>query len=244
MDAEVADSRVARVAAAIAEPARSRMLCCLMDGRARTATELSVVAGVGASTASAHLTKLRDLGLVAMLAQGKHRYFRLAGPDVARALEALLVLADGAALPFKPGTPPRLRAARTCYDHIAGELGVHLHDHLLGAGWLVPHGEGYDVTAPGEAALASWGVDVAGARAARRRFACPCMDWSERRVHLAGSLGAAVLQAALVRQWVVNDLDSRALTVTPKGRVAMGDGCAPIPAPPASSPALTNPSAP
>lgn len=222
MDAEVADSRVARVAAAIAEPARSRMLCCLMDGRARTATELSVVAGVGASTASAHLTKLRDLGLVGMLAQGKHRYFRLAGPDVARALEALLVLADGATLPFEPRTPPRLRAARTCYDHIAGELGVHLHDHLLGVGWLVPCGEGYEVTGPGEEALASWGVDVAGARAARRRFACPCVDWSERRVHLAGSLGAAVLQAALVRQWVVNDLDSRSLTVTPKGRVAMG----------------------
>lgn len=238
MDAEVSDSRVARVAAAIAEPARARMLCCLLDGRARTATELAVVAGVGASTASAHLGRLKDQRLLDALAQGRHRYFRLAGPEVARALEALLVLADGAAAPFEPRTPPRLRAARTCYDHLAGELGVQLHDHLLGRGWLVAAGDAYDTTPAGEAALGAWGVDTAAARVARRRYACPCVDWSERRVHLAGSLGAALLDTALHRRWLRADLDSRALTLTPAGRRAFeAAGVVPggaTPVPPAS----------
>ena len=220
MDVEASDGRVARVAAAIAEPARARILCHLLDDRARTATELAVVAGVSASTASAHLARLVSHRLVDVLAQGRHRYFRLNGPDVAHALEALLVLAAGDTQPFVPGAPQHLRAARTCYDHVAGELGVALHAHLLARGWLVPADDGYAVTADGDAGLAAWGVDVAGARAARRRFACACVDWSERRVHLAGSLGAAVLQAALARGWLVADDDSRALTVTRRGRTA------------------------
>ena len=136
MDSDLAASRLAQLAAAIAEPARARMLCSLLDGHARTATELAAVAEVAASTASAHLARLREQKLVDALAQGKHRYFRLAGPEVAAALESLQVLAGVPQAGFQPNTPSRLRAARTCYDHIAGTLGVLLHDRLQDLKWL------------------------------------------------------------------------------------------------------------
>ena len=214
---------MARIAGAIGEPVRARMLCCLMDGHARTATELAAVGGIGASTASAHLAKLREQGLVDAFAQGKHRYFRLSGADVSRALEALLVVAGTPRPTFTPSTPDRLRAARTCYDHMAGELAVALHDHFLSQKWLVASSDvsdGYALSDKGETQLQSWGLDTESARTARRRFACPCMDWSERRPHLAGALGAALLQLALQRKWVQPDLDSRALKLTAKGSTA------------------------
>ncbi len=211
---------MARIAGAIGEPVRARMLCCLMDGHARTATELAAVGGIGASTASTHLAKLKEQGLVDAFAQGKHRYFRLSGPEVSRALEALQVVAGTPRPSFTPRTPDRLRAARTCYDHMAGELAVALHDHLLSQKWLVASSDGYMLAPKGETQLQSWGLDTASARTARRRFACPCMDWSERRPHLAGALGAAVLQLALQRKWVQQDLDSRALKLTAKGSTA------------------------
>ncbi len=217
-----ADVRLARLAGAIAEPARARMLCCLMDGHARTATELAVVAEVAASTASAHLARLKEARLVESLAQGRHRYFRLADGDVAAALESLLVVA-GAPLPaFEPNTPTRLRSARTCYDHMAGTAGVALHDRLHAQGWLSGLQSGsYDLTTDGAVALESLGLDVDAARRSRRRFACPCLDWSERRPHLGGALGAACLQLAVRRGWVRQALDGRALTVTPKAEREM-----------------------
>ncbi|QNK75175.1 helix-turn-helix transcriptional regulator [Variovorax sp. PAMC28562] len=217
-----ADVRLARLAGAIAEPARARMLCCLMDGHARTATELAVVAEVAASTASAHLARLKEARLVESLAQGRHRYFRLADGDVAAALESLLVVA-GAPLPaFEPNTPTRLRSARTCYDHMAGTAGVALHDRLHAQGWLSGLQSGsYDLTTDGAVALESLGLDVDAARRSRRRFACPCLDWSERRPHLGGALGAACLQLAVRRVWVRQALDGRALTVTPKAEREM-----------------------
>lgn len=226
-----ADVRLARLAGAIAEPARARMLCCLMDGHARTATELAVVAEVAASTASAHLARLKEARLVESLAQGRHRYFRLADGDVAAALESLLVVAGAprsgaaarAALPaFEPNTPTRLRSARTCYDHMAGTAGVALHDRLHAQGWLSGLQSGsYDLTTDGAVALESLGLDVDAARRSRRRFACPCLDWSERRPHLGGALGAACLQLAVRRGWVRQALDGRALTVTPKAEREM-----------------------
>ena len=125
------DLQLARLAGAIAEPARARMLSCLMDGHARTATELATVAEVAPSTASAHLARLKEERLVALLVQGKHRYFRLADDDVAAALEGLMVVAGAPRVAgFKPSTPSRLRSARTCYDHMAGTAGVALHDRL------------------------------------------------------------------------------------------------------------------
>jgi DNA-binding transcriptional ArsR family regulator len=223
MDVEASDARLARLAGAIAEPARSRMLCCLLDGHARTATELAAVAEVAASTASAHLSRLREERLVEVLAQGKHRYFRLAGGEVARALEGLLVLAGAPRDEFRPSTPSRLRAARSCYDHLAGAAGVALHDRLHAEGWLRSgssangSGEGdYELTPSGALALQSLGLDLDAVRASRRRFACGCLDWSERRPHLGGALGAACLALALRRGWLRRELDSRALSLTPK----------------------------
>lgn len=217
MESEFADINLSAVAGAIADPARARMLCVLLDGRARTATELAAAAEIGASTASSHFQRLREQGLVEQAAQGKHRYYRLANAEVARALEALLVVAGAERTPFKPNTPSALREARTCYDHMAGTLAVRIHDAMLARQWLAADGRDYALTPLGEASLAQVGVDAAQARQRRRRFACPCLDWSERRSHLGGALGAALLEALLARGWVDRDLDSRALSVTRKG---------------------------
>jgi DNA-binding transcriptional ArsR family regulator len=225
-----ADMGLAQLAGAIAEPARARMLCSLLDGHARTATELSTLAEVGASTASAHLSRLRDDGLLSMLAQGKHRYYRLASVEVARALEALLVVAGVPATPFTPSTPDRLRHARTCYDHMAGTVAVAMHDQLHAQGWLLDddgEGEGeYCLSEAGAAGMAALGIDVPQLQRQRRRFACACLDWSERRAHLGGALGAALLQLALRQRWAERELDSRALRLTPDGerrlRAALG----------------------
>ena len=214
-------SSLSAIAAAIGEPARARILATLLDGRARTSTELAVIAEVAPSTASVHLQVLRSRRLVAMRAQGKHRYYTLDGPDVAAALEALSVLAGPSRGAFVPTTPGGLRAARTCYDHIAGRLGVLLHDRLAALRWLVQSSAGpesYDLTEEGVQALGALGLDVAAARALRRRFAFPCVDWSERRPHLGGALGRSLLRLALSRRWVAEELDSRALTVTRTGR--------------------------
>lgn len=216
------DAAVSEVAAAIGEPARARMLYCLIDGRARTSTELAVVADVTASTASVHLQRLKTQRLVKVLAQGKHRYYSLEGANVAAALEALSVLA-GTSKPFVPNTPNRLRAARTCYDHMAGTIGVLLHDRFKALGWLSTatgsrRADSYDVTPNGAKAFESVGIDIDATRMLRRRFACACLDWSERRPHLGGALGAAVLKVFLNRKWIVQDLDSRVLGVTSFGR--------------------------
>ncbi|HXB98866.1 MAG TPA: helix-turn-helix transcriptional regulator [Terriglobales bacterium] len=217
------DAAVSEVAAAIGEPARARMLYCLIDGRARTSTELAVVADVTASTASVHLQRLKTQRLVKVLAQGKHRYYSLEGANVAAALEALSVLAGGTRKPFVPNTPNRLRAARTCYDHMAGTIGVLLHDRFKALGWLSTatgsrRADSYDVTPNGAKAFESVGIDIDATRMLRRRFACACLDWSERRPHLGGALGAAVLKVFLNRKWIVQDLDSRVLGVTSFGR--------------------------
>lgn len=224
MDVDVADAPVASIAAAIGEPARARMLYCLVDGRARTSTELAVVANVTPSTASVHLQRLKAERLVKVFAQGKHRYYSLERAEVAAALEALSVLAGGSRVGFVSRTPHRLREARTCYDHIAGTLGVALHDCFIARGWLSSPSAGdstYDVTDHGITAFEALGIDVDGARGLRRRFAFACVDWSERRPHLGGALGAALLGVALKRRWVSRDLDSRVLSVTSTGRREM-----------------------
>jgi DNA-binding transcriptional ArsR family regulator len=224
MNVDSADANVAFIAAAIGEPARARMLYCLVDGRARTSTELSVVADVSPSTASAHLQQLRTHRLVKVSAQGKHRYYSLDGTNVAAALEALSVLASGSRDVFVPNTPNRLRAARTCYDHIAGTLGVGLHDRFKALGWLAGASSGdqaYRVTSSGTTAFEALGIDVEATQKQRRRFAYACVDWSERRPHVGGAIGAALLSLALKRKWVIQDLDSRALSVTKAGRREM-----------------------
>ncbi len=222
MDADKHSETVSGIALAIGEPARARMLYCLTDGRARTATELAVVAEVSPSTASVHLQRLRTQGLVKVLAQGKHRYFSLEGRRVAHALEALSVLAGGSRTQFVPNTPSPLRAARTCYDHIAGALGVSLHDRLQALGWVASRkGNTYDLTPAGARGFESLGVNLEKMRGQRRRFAYACVDWSERRPHLGGAVGAALFEIALKKRWVSQDLDSRALSVTRTGRREM-----------------------
>jgi DNA-binding transcriptional ArsR family regulator len=225
MDAERhTDAAVSEIAAVIGEPARSRMLYCLVDGRARTSTELAMVADITPSTASVHLQRLKTQRLVRVSAQGKHRYYSLEGPDVADALEALSVLAGGSRDPFVPHTPNRLRAARTCYDHIAGTLGVSLHDRFKALGLLSSASgadNAYDLTPDGAKAFEGLGIDIETIRTLRRRFAFACVDWSERRPHVGGAVGAALLNVAMKRRWVVQDLDSRALNITKVGRREM-----------------------
>ena len=216
------DAHAARVAAAIGEPARAAMLYCLLDGRARTSTELALVAEVSPSTASVHLHTLAAEHLTSVHVQGKHRYYSLDGPEVADVLEALSVFAGTARSEFVPNTPDHLRAARTCYDHVAGALGVAINDRLTALGWIA-HAHGctagsYDVTPKGAAAFAALGLDVGSARRLRRRFAFACLDWSERRSHLGGAVGAALLDVALDRKWVLRQRESRALTITALGR--------------------------
>jgi len=220
MNVGTIDGAVAGIAAAIGEPARARMLYCLVDGRARTSTELAAVADVTPSTASVHLQRLKDQRLVRVAAQGKHRYYSLDRPEVAAALEALNVVAGGAGHGFAPTTPHRLRLARTCYDHMAGALGVSLFDRFVTLGWLSvsPADESCDLTLAGREAFEALTIDVDAARGLRRRFAFACLDWSERRPHLGGALGAALLRLVLKRGWLIQDLDSRILRVTPTGQ--------------------------
>jgi DNA-binding transcriptional ArsR family regulator len=211
------------IAAAIGEPARARMLYCLMDGHARTSTELAVVADVSPSTASVHLSRLKAARLVKVLVQGKHRYYSLDGTEVAQTLEALSVVAGSPRAKFVPNTPSRLCVARTCYDHLAGTVGVSLHDRMKAMGCLTEKDSdhAYDLTLTGAKVFEALGVDLEATRALRRRFAFPCLDWSERRPHLGGALGAALLKVALKKRWVTQDLDSRALAVTGVGRREM-----------------------
>jgi DNA-binding transcriptional ArsR family regulator len=219
------DAAVSKIAAAIGEPARARILYSLMDDHARTSTELAVVADVSPSTASAHLNRLKVAHLVKVVVQGKHRFYSLEGPDVASALEGLSVLAGGSRKKFVSSAPSRLRTARTCYDHMAGTIGVLLHDRFKELGWLSggsTNGDNsYALTGDGTKALEALGVDLEATGALRRRFAYACLDWSERRPHIGGALGAAILTLALKRKWLVQDLDSRALSVTSLGRREM-----------------------
>lgn len=218
------EPRFARIAALIGDPTRARMLAALMSGRALSAGELAQSAGVTASTASTHIARLLDSELVVLRVQGRHRYLRLADAEVAHALEALSLVAerDAGASKWEQGAYKPLKAARSCYTHIAGELGVALHDGLLRRGVLVASDGGYALTASGAAACRELGLPVeVPAGAAARRWAYPCLDWSERRDHLAGRFATDLLEHGLGHGWLRRVADSRALTLTPKGATAL-----------------------
>lgn len=199
------------------------MLDALMDGQAHRAGELARRAGVAASTASEHLGRLLDGGLVLCESDGRERRYRLASDGVAEAVEVLARLAPALSVHSLRGADraAALRRARTCYDHLAGELGVGLTEALVSAGVLAPADDAFALTASGERILRRLGVDVDGARAARRSFARACLDWSERRPHLAGALGAAVADALLEARWIERRPSDRGLTVTAAGKVAL-----------------------
>jgi DNA-binding transcriptional ArsR family regulator len=219
------DEGVYTIAAAIGDPGRSKMLFSLLDGRARTATELAIVANLRSSAATSHLARLKEEKLVRVVKQGRHHYYTLYSPDVSTVLEDLLAL-SGATLPrFVTKYPSQLRHARTCYDHVAGTLGVALHDAFVQKGWLVADDltdiKSYSLSSEGLKAFNVLGIDVAELETQRRPLAVPCLDWSERRPHLRGSLASAFLTLARKKQWVTGEIDSRALTVTAKGRKEM-----------------------
>lgn len=215
------ESAVANVAGAIGDATRARMLYAIMDGHARTSTELAIIAEVSPSTASIHLGRLEKQRLVRVVAQGKHRYYSLASNDVAQVLESLGNLAGAADATFIPTTPTRLRVARSCYDHLAGELAVALHDRILNLRWIVePNAadtDEYTLTSAGQMALSELGVDIEEAQTSRRKFAYGCLDWSERRPHIGGALGAALLSYMLRKRWLTRERDGRALAVTKLG---------------------------
>jgi DNA-binding transcriptional ArsR family regulator len=213
-------ARLASAAALIADPARAAMLQALMAGEALTAGELARAAAIAPSTASAHLAALTDGALVAVHAQGRHRWFRIADEDVAAILESLMGLAEATRPARRWPHGEALRTARTCWDHLAGRLGVALHAGLVARGVLRPAPGGWETTATGDALLERLGVDLDAAQRARR-FACDCMDWSERRPHLGGGLARAICTLCLARGWVRRQpgegLARRVVAPTPEG---------------------------
>ena len=199
---------------------RATLLLALLGGRPLSAGELATRAGISPSLASSHLSKLLDGGLVAVEQKGRRRHYRLATPRVAEVIEAMLTIApDRAAAGLRESTRgAALRGARTCYDHLAGELGVALTDSLERQ-HLIENGDGsYTLTAAGERRLESLGIEVEPLRLQRRAFARPCLDWTERRPHLAGAVGAAIAEHALAQRWVTFVPGTRALRVTDDGR--------------------------
>lgn len=209
---------IARVAALVGDPARAEMLTALLAGRALTATELAGLAGVTRQTASAHLSRLVDAALLEVEAQGRHRYFRLAGSDVAQLLESLMGVAfrTGAVRLVTGPREPALRKARVCYDHLAGELAVILYDGLHARGVLSSGGEALALTSAGAAWFASFGIDPAHEATRHRAFCRACLDWGERRHHLGGALGAALLRRLCELGWAQRAKDSRVVTFTPQ----------------------------
>ncbi|MEM1345351.1 MAG: helix-turn-helix transcriptional regulator [Pseudomonadota bacterium] len=211
---------IAKIAALLGDPARANMVCALLDGRAHTASELAAVAGIGAPTASVHLARLVEGGLLAVEKQGRHRYYRLSGQETARAIESLSALAP-AQRPSKPQrTGPRearLRHCRTCYDHLAGEVAVALAEACCARGWLIEEAEAFALTEAGVAGFTALGADPTTLGPGRRRLASRCLDWSERRAHLGGALGAALLGALIERGWVAREAGTRRAWVTEAG---------------------------
>lgn len=207
------------IAALLGDPGRANMLVHLMGGRALTATELAGVAGITAPTASSHLGKLVAAGLVAIETQGRHRYYRLRGPDIADLLKVLMGVAERAGhRPLRTGPrDPGLRRARICYDHLAGDYGVRLFDFLAAGELLLVTEETVALSDAGRGYMAGFGIDLAALETARRPLCRPCLDWSARRRHLAGSLGAALLQRFGDLGWVTRQPDSRVMTFTPVG---------------------------
>jgi DNA-binding transcriptional ArsR family regulator len=210
---------IARIAALLGDPARADVLTALMADRALTATELSAIAGVTKQTMSAHLSKLVEARLVAVDPLGRHRYFRLADADVAELLESLMGVAfrTGAVRLLASPREPALRKARVCYDHLAGELGVKAFESLLRGGVFARAADGIRLTEAGVRWFADLGIDTAELAGRRRMLCRPCMDWSERRQHLAGALGCALLSRICELKWAKRDGDSRVIRFTPRG---------------------------
>jgi DNA-binding transcriptional ArsR family regulator len=215
---------IARVAALIGDPARANMLTALMSGNALTVSELASEAGVTLQTASTHLAKMEEGGLLRPRKQGRHKYFSLADEDVAHVLESLMALAAGAGhLRKRPGPrDERLRKARVCYHHLAGDMGTRLYDSMIRQGHLLETGDALALSPSGAGLVAQIGIDLAGLRRGKTPLCRQCLDWSERRPHLAGSLGRALLARFEALGWARRVPASREVAFTPQGEQAFG----------------------
>lgn len=210
---------IAQIAALIGDPARANMLTALMSGKALTVSELAEEAGVTIQTASSHLSKLDDGGLLRPRKQGRHKYFALAGDEVAHVLEGLMGLAASSGY-LRRRTGPRdaeLRQARVCYDHLAGDMGTQMFDSLMARGHLVLDGDELELTNAGTAFASEFEIDIEGLRKARAPVCRECLDWSERRSHLAGSLGRAFLSRFEELSWAKRDQKTRVVTFSRNG---------------------------
>ena len=213
---------MAAVAALVGDPARANILSALLDGRGYTAGELAFAAHVSPQTASGHLAKLAQAKLVTFTPAGRHRYYRLAGPHVAAMLESIMAVVAAAPPRCRPPrVPDDMRTARMCYDHLAGRLGVALADTLQARGFVEFGTDGGIVTNAGDMFFSELGIDIAAARNGRRAFCRPCIDWSERRPHLAGAVGAALAKHLFDLNWIARVRDKRVVAITPKGRLAL-----------------------
>ena len=217
---------IPRIAQLLADPARAAMLWALIDGTMRPAGELAYAANISAQSASTHLAKLVEGGFLAAEAQGRHRYFRIASPEVADAMESFASL-SAAVRPRSPRSvlpsrsmPVQFLTARTCYDHLAGETAVKILESMLKARWLAADGRDFAVTRLGERKLAGLEIDLTLACSSRRVFARACVDLTQRRPHLGGALGAALLDLYVAKTWIQRARRSRVVSITPKGQEA------------------------
>jgi DNA-binding transcriptional ArsR family regulator len=220
-----ADVRIAEIAALIGDPARANILSALMGGRALTAGELAYAAGVSPQTTSGHLGKLTEGRLIACVKQGRHRYYRIASSRVAEMLEGIMAVVADAPPRHRPSSKldDAMRVARTCYDHFAGKLGVGITDALCAHGYIVLTEDGGEVTGSGFAFFEKFGGDLHAAQSHRRIFCRPCLDWTERRPHIGGSVGAVLAQRCFDLNWVARVRGARALNITAAGRRGFND---------------------
>lgn len=210
------ESAIAAVGAAIADISRVKILCALMDGRAWTATELSIVADISASTTSSHLSKLLSSGLISVISRGKYRYFRLASDDIAKIIENLMSFSTVHVSQAKITTPEHLRKARTCYNHLAGEIAVKIYQVLCQEEWITK--DGTEITEFGDKRFKLMGLNFQAKHS--RNICCPCLDWSERRFHLGGQIGSALLNHAQTQGWIKRHQGYREVTINEKGNKA------------------------
>lgn len=222
-----AEPDLARLASTVGDPRRIQMLALLMEGRALIAKEMALGAGIEPATATSHLKRLLDDGLLVSTSQGRHKYFRLASEQVAQLVEALMRVAPPRQRATAVPADQPIRQARYCYDHLAGSLGTGLLAVLLRKGWLVDEAadagtKQLDLTPKGTKAFTALGIDLAGTRAKRRQLACRCLDWSERRDHLGGALGAALAEHLLAQRWIERKKHSRVVFITALGQAQLG----------------------
>ncbi|MEO1652725.1 MAG: helix-turn-helix transcriptional regulator [Bacteroidota bacterium] len=218
------DDTFSQLASLIGEKARAKMLWHLLDGRAYTAFELALIADISKQSCSNHLKKLLDKNILKVEKQGRHRYFRLYDDQVAKALEGIAFLMPQEPAKHASDSQEKIigvKYARTCYDHLAGYLGVSIREHLQNHAYISLHNEAYECTPKGLEKFKSLGIEIEKLKSLKRKFAYPCLDWSERKPHIGGALGAALLCFMLDNAWVRKNKNSRELFLSAKGQLEL-----------------------